>query len=280
MTAEITQPDYESFRLFLHDACGILLGAASQKQVRRRLLRILGDHGLAGLPELADRLAGPGRNALREQVIDLLTRAESRWFTDELAFRFIAEQWLPAQGLPAQERNHVDRPLAIWSAACCTGEEPYGVAMLIEEFREAHPGRLADVTIVATDVAKGLLDTARQGEYDLMTGEDGLSAARRAAFFSQTGPDRWQVSPELRARVGFRKLNLREQSLPAGFDLVLCRNVLRYFTADVRQDLLTRVHRSLNPGGYLVLASTEAISGLTDLYEPVQCSPGIVYRKK
>ncbi|WMR32888.1 protein-glutamate O-methyltransferase CheR, partial [Metapseudomonas otitidis] len=92
---------------------------------------------------------------------------------------------------------------------------------------------------------------------------------------------RWVVKPAIRNRVEFRALNLLDSYASLGkFDIVFCRNVLIYFSADVKKDILTRIHATLKPGGYLFLGASEALNGLPDLYQMVQCNPGIIYKVK
>jgi chemotaxis protein methyltransferase CheR len=93
--------------------------------------------------------------------------------------------------------------------------------------------------------------------------------------------DSWKVNANIAARVQYRMLNLLNPYSTLGrFDIVFCRNVLIYFSGDVKKDILTRIHGTLKPGGYLFLGASEALSGLPEHYEMVQCSPGIIYRKK
>lgn len=274
MKAEITPREYEAFKSFLQNACGILLGDNKQYLVTSRLRRILEDNNLETLGELVDRLKRPGLDGFRDVVIDAMTTNETLWFRDNHPFRVLQEKLLPefAERTPGQ-------PLRIWSSACSTGQEPYSIAMIVEEFRRARPGKFCDVRITATDISKSVLDVARRGEYEMMAIGRGLSPERQNQFFTPTLNGGWQIKPQIRRMVEFRELNLLEPMI-GKFDVVMCRNVLIYFSADLKQDILTRMHATLNPGGYLVLGASESLSGLPDLYEMVQCHPGIIYRKK
>jgi chemotaxis protein methyltransferase CheR len=175
-----------------------------------------------------------------------MTTNETLWFRDNHPFRILSEKLLPEF---ADQRK---ASLRIWSAACSTGQEPYSTAMVIEEFRRQRPGRIGDVKITATDISKSVLEVARRGEYEMIAIGRGLSPER----------------------------HLLERYMLGKFDLVMCRNVLIYFSADLKKDILQRIHATLNPGGYLILGASESLNGLSDLYEMVQCHPGIIYRKK
>ncbi|WP_336368231.1 CheR family methyltransferase [Marinobacter sp. C2H3] len=275
MKAEITPKEYDAFKTFLQDACGILLGENKQYLVKSRLRRILEENSLDSLGQLLDRLQRPGRGGLRETVIDAMTTNETLWFRDNHPFRILQERLLPEFS-----ESRTTQPLRIWSAACSTGQEPYSVAMIVEEFRRLKPGRLRDVRITATDISRSVLDVARRGEYEMLAIGRGLSPERQKQFFTPSANGGWQVRPTLKSMVEFKELNLLERYMLGKFDVVLCRNVLIYFSAELKRDILTRIHATLNPGGYLILGASESLNGLPDLYEMVQCHPGIIYRKK
>ncbi|NWN90676.1 protein-glutamate O-methyltransferase CheR [Marinobacter adhaerens] len=275
MKAEIAPQEYEAFKSFLLDASGILLGDNKQYLVKSRLRRILEENELKSLGELNGLMSRPGKARLREVVIDAMTTNETLWFRDNHPFRILREKLFPE----FVERPGI-APLRVWSAACSTGQEPYSVAMAVDEFRRQKPGSLRDVQIVATDISKSVLDVARRGEYEMIAIGRGLSPERQKHFFSASASGSWQIRPQIKDMVEFREHNLLDRFMFGRFDIVLCRNVLIYFSADLKKDILTRIHATLNPGGYLILGASESLNGLSDLYEMVQCSPGIIYRKK
>ena len=109
----------------------------------------------------------------------------------------------------------------------------------------------------------------------------GLSQERLQKYFDPKGAGRWAIKPAIKSRVEFRALNLLDSYASLGkFDIVFCRNVLIYFSAEVKKDILLRIHATLKPGGYLFLGASEALNGLPDHYQMVQCSPGIIYKAK
>ncbi|WP_339805792.1 protein-glutamate O-methyltransferase CheR [uncultured Marinobacter sp.] len=276
MKAEITPQEYEAFKKFLQDASGILLGDNKQYLVKSRLRRLLEDNQLNTLGELLERIRRPGQMQLKETVIDAMTTNETLWFRDNHPFRILSDKLLPELAA----RNSL-QPLRVWSAACSTGQEPYSIAMAVEEYRRTQPGRLkADFRIVATDISKTVLNVAKRGEYEMLAIGRGLSPERQRSFFSTLPTGGWQIKPNLKSMVEFREMNLLDRYMLGKFDLIFCRNVLIYFSAEHKKDILTRMHGALNPGGYLILGASESLNGLSDLYEMVQCHPGIIYRKK
>jgi len=276
MKSEITPQEYEAFKTFLQKACGILLGDNKQYLVKSRLRRILEENSLTTLGQLLERLNRPGRNSLQEQVIDAMTTNETLWFRDNHPFRILAEKLLPELA----ERPG-SQPMRIWSAACSTGQEPYSIAMIVDEFKRQKPGKLKrEVQVVATDISRSVLETARKGEYEMRAIGRGLSPERQRNFFTPSTAGGWQIRPHIKNMVEFREMNLLERYALGRFDLVFCRNVLIYFSSELKKDILTRMNASLNPNGYLILGASESLNGLPGLYEMVQCQPGIIYRRK
>lgn len=276
MSSEINQEDYRAFKEFLQDASGILLGDNKQYLVKSRLRRIMADNRFSSLGELVQRLRQNPRSALRETVIDAMTTNETLWFRDTHPFRILEEQLLPEM---AAENS--SQPIRIWSAACSTGQEPYSLAIVIDEYRRRNPGRLRrPIEIIATDVSKPVVDAAREGTYELLALGRGLSADRQKQYFTQLASGSWQVKKEIRDMVTFREHNLLERFNFGRFDIVLCRNVLIYFSSDLKQDILVRTHGVLKKGGYLILGASESFNGLNPYYEMIQCRPGIIYRAK
>lgn len=276
MKSDITPQEYEAFKSFLQEACGILLGENKQYLVKSRLRRILEENQMDTLGALVEHLRRPGRSPLREQVIDAMTTNETLWFRDNHPFRILSDLLLPELA----ERGG-SQPVRFWSAACSTGQEPYSIAMAVDEFRRQKPGRLRnDVKITATDISRSVLEVARRGEYEMLAIGRGLSAERQKSFFTPSANGGWQIRPAIKSMVEFKELNLLERYMLGKFDVVFCRNVLIYFSAELKKDILTRIHATLNPGGYLILGASESLNGLPHLYEMVQCRPGIIYRKK
>ncbi|XOZ34304.1 CheR family methyltransferase [Halomonadaceae bacterium KBTZ08] len=276
MSSEISQEDYRAFKEFLQDASGILLGDNKQYLVKSRLRKIIADKQFNSLGELVQRLRQNPRSELRETVIDAMTTNETLWFRDTHPFRILEEQLLPEMAA-----ENTSQPLRIWSAACSTGQEPYSIAMVISEYRRRNPGRLRrPVELLATDVSKPVVDAAREGTYELLALGRGLSADRQKQYFTQLASGSWQVKKEIRDMVTFREHNLLERFNFGKFDIIFCRNVLIYFSSELKQDILLRTHGALRSGGYLILGASESLNGLNEYYEMVQCRPGIIYRAK
>lgn len=269
--------EYRQFSDFLRSMCGIDLGANKQYLVATRVRRILIECQLASVGALTAALTDGANRQLRQKVIDAMTTNETFWFRDTYPFQYLAETVLP-------ELSRVKSPgkIKIWSAACSSGQEPYSISMIFEEaLRSRYNRSICEGDILATDLSSVVLDAAREGRYDRISLARGLSDERRKDFFDPAGADTWQLKPTVRNRVRFRSLNLQDSYVLLGkFDVVFCRNVLIYFAADLKLQILKKIHSTLAPGGYLFLGSSESITGLNDYFEMINCSPGIAYRAK
>jgi chemotaxis protein methyltransferase CheR len=269
-----TAEQYANFRDFLEKACGILLGDNKQYLVASRVGRIMTHHSIRDLNDLVQQMQMFSRRELREEIIDAMTTNETLWFRDTHPFTILRERLLPE--LMAAGSG----PLRIWSAASSSGQEPFSISMVVEEFRSANMGVLKrPVELVATDLSKSMLDMCREAVYDQLSLGRGLTQERLQRFFDRKEDNRWQVKQDVRQRIRFQQLNLLDSYSGLGkFDMVFCRNVLIYFSSDRKADILRRIHACLKPGGYLILGSSEALTDNADRYQMVQCSPGIIYK--
>ena len=220
----ITQSDYQQFCQFLETRCGIVLGDNKQYLVRSRLNPLLKQSGMSDFGVLIKQVISGRDSALMTKVVDAMTTNETLWFRDSYPFMLLAEQLLP-------QFESLNRPLKIWSAACSSGQEPYSIAMTVNEYRRRKPGSFRQgVQIVATDISSKVLAQCKTGEYDDLSLARGLSAERRQRFFASLPNGNSRINSDIRDMVSFRPLNLLESYLGLGkFDIVFCRNVLIYF---------------------------------------------------
>lgn len=273
------QAEFDHFRQFLQDACGIALGDNKQYLVANRIRRLLEEYRLETFSDLVRELKQNRNRRLKEQIIDVMTTNETFWFRDIYPFDYLLNTLLP-EWMQASRRSA--GPVRIWSAACSSGQEPYSISMIVEEFRRQRMGALTrPVQIVATDLSSIVLEQARRGEYDRLSVVRGLSPERRERYFDNPAENLWRVKPAVRDRIDFRAWNLLDSYAGLGkFDAVFCRNVLIYFDAELKRRILEKIHGSLRPGGVLFLGSSEGLSGTSELFEMVRCEPGILYRAK
>lgn len=270
---DISTEDYDRFCRYLESASGITLGANKGYLIRSRLSRIMEEVGAPTLGTLLNLLDRGSSASLKVRVIDAMTTNETLWFRDEYPFEILKDTIFPEIGGPR------GLPIRIWSAASSSGQEAYSISMMVSEYQQARPGTLtAGVQILGTDIAPSVLRQAREGVYDELEINRGLSVERRSRFFTREGA-KLRVRDELKARVEFRDCNLLQGfSMLGPFDVVFCRNVLIYFSNDNKRDILARVAKTLKPKGYLFLGGSEPLASYSQEFDMVRCPRGVVYR--
>lgn len=272
---ELTLEDYKAFRVFLEDASGIILGENKQYLVTSRLTRIMAENEVLSFSTLMGRMKSDAR--LRQRIMDAMTTNETSWFRDIYPFEILKEMLLP------ELSKRQPRQIRIWSAACSTGQEPYSLSMMVQEYCQSKPGSLpADaVQIIGTDISPRVLEVAKSATYEGVAVSRGLSPERQTRFFRETGDGGWRVTDDIRRRVSFREVNLMQSyNLMGRFDIIYCRNVLIYFSTELKRDILTRMAKCLNPGGYLVLGGSESISNYSDEFDLIRWRNGVIYQLK
>ncbi len=267
---------YKQFSAFLEAQVGIVLGPNKQYLVKSRLSPLVGIHGCSSLEELINKSMNIRERELKMVVIDAMTTNETLWFRDVYPFQLLSDKLFPELG-----KN--GKVIKIWSAASSSGQEPYSIAMTALEHQYKKPGTLSGgVQITATDISVSMLNQCKEGIYDNLALARGLSTERKRQFFeSCSDPAKMKISERVKKLVTFRHFNLLDNYAPLGkFDLIFCRNVLIYFSPEIKSKILNQFATSLNPGGYLLLGASESLSGLTDRFEMIRCNPGIIYKLK
>lgn len=272
---DLLDNEYVLFRDFLEQQCGIVLGENKQYLVKSRLAPLMQRFGVASLSELVNKTLSPFERQLRSAVIDAMTTNETLWFRDTYPYELLKKQIFP-------ELEKTCRTVKIWSAASSSGQEPYSIAMTALEYQQSRPGAFSlGVHVLGTDISNTMLEHCQRAEYDGLALSRGLSPERRAKFFEDSGKGMMRVKDNVRKNVSFRHLNLLDSyTLLGKFDIIFCRNVLIYFSADVKAKIIRQFAQSLNPKGYLFLGASESLSSLNNDFDMLRCNPGIIYRKK
>lgn len=246
-TAEVPA-GYEHFRRKLKARTGIDLASYKSQQMLRRLRSYLRRVGAADFLALAAMIERD--DEALESLKNFLTINVTEFFRNPERFADLETRVLPE--LIARFGT-----LTIWSAGCSTGAEPYSVSILLEEIDPAGSHR-----ILATDIDAQALAAAVAGVYP----EDKLRevSRRRRRFFRPVGEGVWRIDPVIQKRVSFRQHDLLADPYPQGVHLILCRNVVIYFTDEAKERVFRGFGRSLVPGGYLMVGSTESIFNAAD----------------
>ena len=264
--------EYDIFRRYLEDACGIVLGENKHYLVTSRLKRVTEEFSFPSLSEMMSTLVKGNDRNLREKVIDAMTTNETMWFRDVYPFEILKKELLPDLA-----KNNA--PIKIWSAASSTGQEAYSISMAISEFQQSNPGKLtSNVEIIGTDISQTVVNKAKLGNYDELSVVRGLSPERRNKFFSKKDDD-WIINQDIIKRTRFTELNLlNNYSLLGKFDIIFCRNVLIYFSSEMKKDILERMADILKPGGTIILGGSESPTGYTKKFVMKRFPDGVVYQ--
>jgi len=266
--------DFDYLRTLVKDHTAIVLDSGKEYLAETRLAPLVSEHGCASLQELMGRLRREHFNGLHRKVLDAMTNNETWFFRDAHPFTALTEVVLPA----LMKRRAGQREIAIWSAACSSGQEPYSIAMALRESFDVAAWKFP---IVATDFSNTVLQRARNGVFRQMEMNRGLPARLLTRYFVQRGLQ-WELKPEVRSMVSFRFLNLAEPwgvAAPRS-DIVFLRNVLIYFEVATRKEILGRIRRVLAPDGFLFLGCAETTLNLDSEFERVQTANYTCYRVK
>jgi chemotaxis protein methyltransferase CheR len=257
----VTPHDYDFLRKCLKERSGLVLSADKQYLVESRLLPVARRAGLANLGDLVGLLRGKPDPALMTSVVEAMMTNETFFFRDKVPFELFRETIMPA----LIEARRTARTIRIWCAASSTGQEPYSLAMCLKEMERSIAGWRIEV--LATDLSGEVLEKARAGIYSQFEVQRGLPIQLLVKHFTRSG-EFWQIAPELRAMVQYRQVNLLTDLSQLGtFDVVFCRNVLIYFDAATKTDVLNRLAKVTAADGYLVLGAAETVVGLTDRFK-------------
>ncbi len=264
---DISPSDYNSFREILEQQSGILLGDSKQYLVASRLSNFIKENNLTSLSDLLSKINRPSGKLLLQKVIDQMTTNETLWFRDSHPFEYMKRHLIPEMRKQGRFR--------IWCAACSSGQEPYSLAMLLDEISAS-----ATAEIIATDLSSKILQKAKLAEYQEIELKRGLPDDKLRRHFKKIDDNRWQLNQALRNSVRFQQLNLLGVPYTNGrFDVIFCRNVLIYFSQENKTRVLNGLIDSLRPGGYLFLGASESLTRDCKPLQMVRCSPGLVYRK-
>jgi chemotaxis protein methyltransferase CheR len=227
-------------------------------RIETALSALMRERGIATLDELITILVMGKEPNLSQQVVEALLNNETYFFRDRAPFDLLERYALPELA----KRRHKSKRIRIWSAGCSTGQEAYSLAMLFAQAPDQWRGWTVD--ILATDVSTSCVERARVGSYSQFEVQRGLGINQMIKWFEECA-DGWRAVEELRRPVRFQVHNLLEPPPhPGGFDIVLCRNVMLYLSADKKALAFERLAASMAEDGWLMLGAGETVIGQTN----------------
>jgi chemotaxis protein methyltransferase CheR len=267
-------PAFQKLARFLRRECGIVLDDDKQYFAEMRLLPIARRHGKATVEQVLELLDTAGSETLTREVVDAMTTNETFFFRDRAPFDLFRDVMLPH----LLSARGAERHIRIWCAACSTGQEPYSLAMILDEEARRLPGWRID--IVASDISHSVIENAREGFYNQFEVQRGLPVGMLLRYFTREN-NRWRVAEHLRSHVQFREWNLLSDFSSLGFfDVIFCRNVLLYFEHATRRDVLARLAATARPDGFLVLGAAETVVGTGEAWVAREDHPNLFVRRE
>jgi chemotaxis protein methyltransferase CheR len=241
---------YEDFKKDIFTLTKIDLNAYKEKQMKRRIETLISKNNITSYKDYVALIKKDAEKF--EQFVNFLTINVSEFYRNP-------EQWgiLDKEVFPALVQRF-GKSLKVWSAACSTGDEPYSLVMALSKHIP-----LNQIKITATDIDKQVLDKARMGLYN----EKSIAAVPpefKKKYFTKVG-NSYKIADEIKRQVEFKEHNLLKDPYPTGCHLIVCRNVLIYFTEEAKDEVFRKFYHSLKPGGILFIGSTEQIINHKDI---------------
>jgi chemotaxis protein methyltransferase CheR len=268
-TVEIHSENYRFLQHHVYSQTGIVLEEDKRYLFESRLAPIVRQLGLDSINDLCALMLATREATISRQVVEAMTTNETYFFRDPAQYDAIRSILLPRLRQERQDR----KKLRFWSAAASTGQEAYSLAMvLLEE-------GLSDwsIQILGTDFSSQVLDRARSGKYQQIEVNRGLPTSLLVKHFRRSGVD-WQLSEAVRSMVRFETIDLRNSMSALGpFDLVFCRNVMIYFDAETKSNIMRELHGTLFRGGWLLLGGAETALGVEERFERETVGGVMVY---
>ncbi|HPG41135.1 MAG TPA: protein-glutamate O-methyltransferase [bacterium] len=273
----LSNEDFNRLGQFIQNGYGIKMPDNKKTMLQARLQKRLRTLGLDSFHDYCDLvLSSPDYDYEIVNMIDAVTTNKTEFFREPVHFSYLVKTALPA--VIKHWKVHSKKMIKIWSAGCSTGEEPYTIAMIVDDFLKNYPD--FNFAILATDLSTQVLDKARTAIYP----EDRISPVpmefKHRYLLKSTNRELKQVRivPQLRSRVTFAQLNFMDDVYPLKdeMDIVFCRNVIIYFEKHIQENIVNKLTAHLRTDGYLFMGHSET---LFSLKVPVRQAAPTIYQK-
>jgi chemotaxis protein methyltransferase CheR len=242
--------NYEKFKQDVYQLTKIDLSSYKEKQMRRRIDSLVTKHKCKEYVDYVRMLKDDPE--VFDEFVNFLTINVSEFYRNTDQWELMDKEYIP------ELIKKYGKKLKIWSAACSTGDEPYSLVMALSKHID-----LNNIKIQATDIDKQVIATAKVGLYSEKS-IAGVPDDLKRKWFTKVGSS-YQISEEIKKRVEFKESNLLRDSYPTGCNLIVCRNVVIYFTEEAKHDIYKKFAASLTPGGLLFIGSTEQVMDYKEL---------------
>jgi chemotaxis protein methyltransferase CheR len=273
----LTAQDIELWTVYIKSICGNNHDASKAYLIETRLAPLLQDTGSTSWIQLFSKVKSDPTGALKKKVINLITTNETSFFRDTSPFELLQYKIIPDLIDVKKKQNPGGViPIRIWSAACSTGQEVYSTLIVFKELLGDLKG--FDIRILGSDISDKVMSAASYAKYSKLELERGLTQEKINKYFVQDG-SMWRVRDEIRAMATYKAINLLEPFVfPHKFDVILCRNVAIYFSIEDRKSLFGKIANVLSPNGYLIIGSTESMTGICPQFESKRYLRSVFYQ--
>jgi len=273
----LNQQQLKFFADYIYKELGIVYAEHNYFQLDQRLEKVAQHNNFKSQIELynyciSNSIAG----ALKQYILDIATNNETSFYRDQKLYTLVESELLKNfnQFFPEEKK------IKIWSAACSFGQEPYSIAMLIDKMKN-NGTNLLDVEINASDISESALEKARSGIYSQIEVQRGLPIDYLVKYFSKIDEMNWQLNDSIKSKVKFKKQNLLDPIPHINyFHIVFIRNVLIYQETERKKEIVSKILKTIVPGGFIIFGSSESGLGLSNDIEQFSKDGAIVYRKK
>ena len=242
--------NYEKFKKDVYALTKIDLNCYKEKQMRRRIDTLIAKNKINDYDTYVALIKKDKEKF--EQFVNFLTINVSEFYRNPEQWKILENEVFP------KLIEKFGKNIKIWSAACSTGDEPYSLVMALSRHLP-----LANIKVIATDIDKQVLEQARVGLYNEKS-IVAVPADLKSKYFTKVGSS-YQIADEIKKRVEFKEHNLLKDPYPTGCHLIVCRNVVIYFTEEAKDEIYVKFHKSLVKGGALFIGSTEQIMNYKEI---------------
>ncbi len=248
---KLTDGEFLEFVQYMHKNYGIDL---SKKRIliEGRMSNLIEKKGMSSFSEYLDSIKRNNKDEIT-MLINKLTTNYTYFYREENHFKYLRDVILPHE-----EKNNKTKVLNIWSAGCSSGEEPYTLAMVLDDYFKFMKDKWK-IQIYATDISENVLSKARDGIYSVESIKN-LPESYKKRYFTKTKDGKYQVLPEIKKQITFKVFNLMDPVVARNkYDVIFCRNVMIYFNAETKINIVNKFYDATKTGGYLMIGHAETI---------------------
>lgn len=271
----LSDTEFQKIRDLVYQKVGITLNKQKKSLVVGRLQKILRKNGFINFDQYLNHVVNDTTGNSLVTLVDRISTNHTFFYREFDHFEYFSKKILPA--VKRQFNNGKAGKIRLWCAGCSSGEEPYTLSMLIDNFLGSEASKW-DIGILATDISVSALEKAKTAIYSDENVER-LPSALKSKYLKSAGTGQWTIEDKIKKRIMYKRLNLMRPEYPfkGKFQIIFCRNVMIYFDLKTREELVEKFHRYTENAGYLFIGHSETLGRGNQFFEYLQPA---VYQKK